>query len=297
MAAALAAAETIGYPVMLKSTAGGGGIGMQQCADALALEAAFASVQRLAGANFRDTGVFIEKFIANARHIEVQIFGNGQGRVLALGERDCSLQRRNQKVVEEAPAPGLSDAVRARLHAAAVRMGTAVNYRSAGTVEFVYDADSAQFHFLEVNTRLQVEHGVTEEIGGIDLVEWMVRLAAGEDPAPPDFRFVPRGHAIQARVYAEDPVRGFRPGSGLLTEVHFGEPARVDGWIEAGTQVTSHYDPLLAKVIVHGADREAARAALDDVLAVSAIHGITPLPTSARRSCSKESWAGTGAKS
>jgi urea carboxylase len=179
--AALDAALQIGYPVMLKSTAGGGGIGMQQCASPEELARAFPVVQRLAGNNFRDTGVLVEKYIANARHIEVQIFGDGRGTVVALGERDCSIQRRNQKVIEEAPAPGLTPTARAALHAAAARLGRAVGYRSAGTVEFVHDADTEQSFFLEVNTRLQVEHGVTEEVGGIDLVEWMIRVAA-DDP-------------------------------------------------------------------------------------------------------------------
>ena len=181
--AALAEARRIGYPVMLKSTAGGGGIGMQQCHSPDDLQRAFESVRRLASNNFRDSGVFLEKYLANARHIEVQIFGDGKGTVIALGERDCSIQRRNQKVIEETPAPGLSTATREALHAAAVRLGSAVNYRSAGTVEFVFDADSGEFYFLEVNTRLQVEHGVTEEVGGIDLVEWMIRVAAGTPPA------------------------------------------------------------------------------------------------------------------
>ena len=179
---ALHEAEAIGYPVMLKSTAGGGGIGMQLCPDAAALGAAFDSVRRLSRNNFSDAGLFLEKYVANARHVEVQIFGDGDGRVIALGERDCSLQRRNQKVIEETPAPGLRETVREQLLASARRLGKAVNYRSAGTVEFLYDAATEKFYFLEVNTRLQVEHGVTEEVTGVDLVEWMVRLAAGELP-------------------------------------------------------------------------------------------------------------------
>jgi urea carboxylase len=272
--AALAAAERIGYPVMLKSTAGGGGIGMQQCADAAALRAAFAGVQRLAAGNFSNAGVFVEKYIARARHIEVQVFGDGQGRVVALGERDCSLQRRNQKVIEEAPAPGLARQERERLHQAALRLAAAVSYRSAGTVEFVYDADTGQFYFLEVNTRLQVEHGVTEQVGGIDLVEWMVRVAAGDWPVPEGFRFEARGHAIQARIYAEDPLREFRPCGGLLTEVRFPDDVRVDGWVETGAEVTGHYDPLLAKVIVHADDRGAALARMDAALAQSRVRGI-----------------------
>jgi len=180
--AALAAAERIGYPVMLKSTAGGGGIGMRRCNSAQELRESFAAVQRLAAGNFRNAGVFLEKFVARARHIEVQLFGDGRGLCVALGERDCSVQRRNQKVIEESPAPGLDSDARRELHDAARRLGSAVGYRSAGTMEFVYDAALAKFYFLEVNTRLQVEHGVTEEVGGIDLVEWMIhrrRCATG----------------------------------------------------------------------------------------------------------------------
>jgi urea carboxylase len=272
--AALAAAETIGYPVMLKSTAGGGGIGMRRCDSAADLSESFAAVQRLAAGNFRNSGVFLEKFVARARHIEVQIFGDGHGTVIALGERDCSVQRRNQKVIEESPAPGLDESTRAQLHAAAVRLGEKVQYRSAGTVEFVYDADAAKFYFLEVNTRLQVEHGVTEEVGGIDLVEWMIRTAAGE---PPDLRehwHVPLGHAIQARVYAEDPARGFRPSSGLLTQVKLPQHLRVDGWVEAGTEVTGYYDPMLAKVIARGETREMAISNLAHALRGARIDGI-----------------------
>lgn len=272
--AALTEAQRIGYPAMLKSTAGGGGIGMQQCHTPPDLQRAFDSVRRLATNNFRDSGVFLEKYLANARHIEVQIFGDGNSTVIALGERDCSIQRRNQKVIEETPAPGLTDATRAALHAAATRLGRAVNYRSAGTVEFVFDADSGQFYFLEVNTRLQVEHGVTEEVGGIDLVEWMIRVAAGEPPALSQHHHLPQGHAIQARVYAEDPARGFRPCSGLLTRVQLPTDVRVDGWIETGTEVSGYYDPLLAKIIARGATREEAISNLSRALAATEIHGI-----------------------
>src|SRR5271168_689233 len=196
----------IGYPLMLKSTAGGGGIGMQLVKHEAELAEALRTVERLAARNFSRGGVFLEKYIERARHIEVQIFGDGLGRVIALGERDCSTQRRNQKIIEETPAPALSDATRAALHAAAIRLGRAVNYRSAGTVEFVFDVASGEFYFLEVNTRLQVEHGVTEEVTGIDLVEWMVRVAAKDDLkllAPE-----PSGASIQVRIYAEDPARG-----------------------------------------------------------------------------------------
>ena len=278
--AALAAAEQVGYPVMLKSTAGGGGIGMQVCQDRKTLEQAFASVKRLSANNFSNDGVFLEKYIARARHIEVQIFGDGQGKAIALGERDCSAQRRHQKVLEETPAPGIPDEVRKRLHDTAARLMQAVNYRNAGTVEFIYDAQAHDFWFLEVNTRLQVEHGVTEKVYGVDLVEWMVKLADGSLPDLSELAVTsPQGWAIQARVYAEDPNKQFQPSAGLLTHVHFPEaaaqsPLRIDHWIEAGIEVSPLYDPMLAKVIVHQDDREQALAALDQALNDTCIEGI-----------------------
>ncbi|RCX24779.1 urea carboxylase [Thioalbus denitrificans] len=271
---ALAEAARIGYPVMLKSTAGGGGIGMQLCRDEAELREAYHSVERLSRNNFGQVGMFLEKFIERARHIEVQIFGDGAGRVVALGERDCSVQRRNQKVIEETPAPGLDDALRARLHAAAVRLGRAVGYRSAGTVEFIFDADTDDFHFLEVNTRLQVEHGVTEEVYGVDLVEWMVRQAAGESEFLDSYRPNPRGWAIQARLYAEDPARNFQPSAGLLTEADFAGTARVETWVERGSEVPPHYDPMIAKIICAGADRAEALANLSRALAATRVAGI-----------------------
>src|SRR5580658_682171 len=272
--AAVNAAEQVGYPVMLKATAGGGGIGMRVCEDAAAVRAGFAAVARLAAGHFKDGGVFLERFVAEARHIEVQLFGDGAGRVIALGERDCSLQRRNQKVVEETPAPGLPGATRAAMLSAAVRLGEAARYRSAGTVEFLYDQAADRFFFLEVNTRLQVEHGVTEEVTGVDLVEWMVRGAAG------DFSFMDagaptaQGASIQARLYAEDPGHEFRPSSGVLTEVAFPAGPRVDGWVAAGAAVSAHYDPLLAKLIVCAADRPAAVQALQAALGETRLAGI-----------------------
>ncbi|MDR7028469.1 urea carboxylase [Rhizobium rosettiformans] len=271
---ALSVAEEIGYPVMLKSTAGGGGIGMQLCDNAEALAAAFDTVQRTAKSSFGDARVYLERFVSKARHVEVQIFGDGKGRVIALGERDCSLQRRNQKVIEETPAPGLSDAVRQRLHAAAVSLGQQVVYASAGTVEFIYDPAREEFYFLEVNTRLQVEHPVTEAVFGVDLVEWMIRQAAGEDVLTGRQNLVPKGAAIEARVYAEMPHAGFRPSAGLLTEVVFPDGVRVDGWVEPGTEVTPFYDPMLAKVIVSGADRNTAIAALSSALEKTSLAGI-----------------------
>ncbi len=271
---AVAAALKIGFPVMLKSTAGGGGIGMKICRDEAELLREFESVVRLSERSFGFGAVFIERFIERGRHVEVQIFGDGNGKVLALGERDCSVQRRNQKVFEETPAPNLSEKTRTALHAAAVKLGESVNYRSAGTVEFIYDADHSDFFFLEVNTRLQVEHGVTELVTGIDLVEWMARLALDPSWKLPEISPVPKGCAIQARVYAEDPNHNFRPSSGLLTEVSFPEWTRCDGWIAAGTEVSPFYDPLLAKVMVHAADREQAVFLLEKALGETKISGI-----------------------
>ncbi|WP_064686059.1 urea carboxylase [Rhizobium bangladeshense] len=271
---ALSAAEAIGYPVMLKSTAGGGGIGMQLCADPESLQASFESVQRTARASFGDARVYIERFVAEARHVEVQIFGDGRGKVIALGERDCSLQRRNQKVVEETPAPDLSTATRGRLHKAAIDLGVSVSYESAGTVEFIYDPQREEFYFLEVNTRLQVEHPVTEAVFGIDLVEWMIRQAAGEDVLSGAKTLAPKGAAIEVRVYAEMPHADFRPSAGLLTEVAFSQDARIDGWIETGTEVTPFYDPMLAKLIVSAENRPAAIEKLQKALAETSISGI-----------------------
>ncbi|MBW4582492.1 MAG: urea carboxylase [Tildeniella nuda ZEHNDER 1965/U140] len=268
------AATAIGYPVMIKSTAGGGGIGMQLCREEETLASLFETVQRLSRNNFNESGVFLEKYVERARHIEVQIFGDGQGTVIALGERDCSIQRRNQKVIEEAPAPQISAALRQQLYTSAMQLGQAVHYRSAGTVEFIYDVDTEQFYFLEVNTRLQVEHGVTEAITGIDLVEWMVRQAAGESLSLDTYRYQPNGHSIQVRVYAEDPNKTFQPSSGMLTNVQFPANIRCDTWIATGTEVSPFYDPLLAKVIVHGASRAVAIASLQTALATSRIDGI-----------------------
>jgi urea carboxylase len=271
---AVAEGERIGWPVMLKSTAGGGGIGMQLCNSGEELREKFETVRSLGRNNFADDGLYLEKFVEVARHVEVQLFGDGHGQVISLGERDCSTQRRNQKVIEETPAPGLSEEQRAALCAAAVRLGREVGYRSAGTVEFVYDVKADAFYFLEVNTRLQVEHGVTEMVTGLDLVEWMLRVAAEEPPDLENYRHEPRGHSIQVRIYAEDPGKDFQPSSGLLTEVVFPEEARCDHWLSAGTEVSTFYDPLLAKLLVHGDTRDAALAKLDTALAAARIEGI-----------------------
>ncbi|WP_327322420.1 5-oxoprolinase/urea amidolyase family protein [Streptomyces sp. NBC_01210] len=273
LAAALAAADGIGYPVMLKATGGGGGIGMRAVHDAEGLADAWERVHRVAAASFSSAGVFLERLVERARHVEVQIFGDGEGRVVTFGDRDCSLQRRNQKVLEEAPAPGLPDSVRTQLTSSARELCASVGYRSAGTVEFVYDAAREEAYFLEVNTRLQVEHPVTEEIYGVDLVEWMLRLAQGETAVVRE-PGAPRGHAVEARVYAEDPSRDHRPGAGLLTRVSFPTDVRVDSWVETGTEVTTAYDPMLAKVVAYGADRAEAIERLDSALAATRVDGI-----------------------
>ena len=266
---AVTAAEKIGYPIMLKSTAGGGGIGMTVCRDERELRESYERIKRLSENNFKNAGLFVEKYVERGRHVEVQIFGDGEGNAVVLGERDCSVQRRNQKVVEETPAPNLPEKTRRELHKAALRLVQGVKYRSAGTVEFIYDAKEDKFYFLEVNTRLQVEHGVTETVFGVDLVRWMIELAAGIRPFEIGAEFSPQGHAIEFRVYAEDPGKNYRPSSGLLTEVDFPKDARVDTWVSRGTEVSAFYDPLLAKVIVAGKDRaeniEKAKAALAKV--------------------------------
>ncbi|WP_448645973.1 urea carboxylase [Pseudomonas mohnii] len=278
--AALIAGEQVGYPVMLKSTAGGGGIGMRVCRSATELSESFEAVKRLGQNNFSDAGVFIEKYIQRARHLEVQVFGDGRGEVIALGVRDCSVQRRNQKVLEETPAPNLPDGMADELCAAAIKLAKAVNYRSAGTVEFVFDSDAQRFYFLEVNTRLQVEHGVTEQVWGVDLVRWMVQLAAGDLPPLQALRqgLQPEGHAIQARLYAEDPGRDFQPSPGLLTAVNFpaanGIQLRIDTWVEAGCEIPPYFDPMIAKVISWAPTREQARADLHQALGDSLLYGV-----------------------
>jgi urea carboxylase len=271
---ALAHAVRIGYPVMLKSTGGGGGIGMRRCASADELGSAFEAVARLARSNFKNAGLFLEKLVSPARHVEVQIFGDGAGKILALGDRDCSVQRRNQKVLEETPAPGLSDATRRGLFAAAVAIGKSARYRSAGTVEFILDPATQAFYFLEVNTRIQVEHGITEEVTGVDLVEWMIRLGAGELPDLDTLARPSQGASIEARLYAEDPGRGFQPSCGLVSHAVFPGDARVETWVETGTEVTPHYDPMVAKIIGTGADRAEAIERLSRALRDTRVDGI-----------------------
>jgi urea carboxylase len=251
---------------------------MRVCRNVIELREAYESVRRLGEANFRHGGVFLEKFVEQARHIEVQLFGDGHGRVLALGERDCSAQRRNQKVLEETPAPNLAQEVRASLLEAARRLGESVSYRSAGTVEFLYDATAEAFYFLEVNTRLQVEHGVTEEVYGVDLVEGMLRLANGDADFWGDWaervQAGPRGASIQARIYAEIPAKNFQPSTGLCTRVEFPAELRVETWVETGSEVTAYYDPMLAKLIATAPTREEALDKLQRGLAATHLDGL-----------------------
>lgn len=268
-------AKRIGYPVMIKSTAGGGGIGIRICENEEELLSSYDNVCHLAESNFNDAGVFLEKYIARARHVEVQIFGNEEGEIAILGERDCSVQRRNQKVVEEAPAPNFPEEVRKKMHGAAKSLAKEASYRSAGTVEFLYDESTEGFYFLEVNTRLQVEHGITEEIMGVDLVEWMIKEAAGELHGIENLSLQPKGHAIEVRVYAEDCHNNFRPSSGKVDDVSFSPKARVESWIRKNIEVSALYDPMLAKLIVHGKDRADALRKMIDVLEESRLYGIT----------------------
>jgi urea carboxylase len=272
---AVSEAAQIGYPVILKSTAGGGGIGMRVCPDETVLRSAFEAVSHLAETNFKNGGVFLEKYIARARHVEVQIFGNQFGEVVTLGERDCSVQRRNQKVVEESPAPNFPSKVREEMLASAKRLAEEVGYRSAGTVEFLYDPETYAYYFLEVNTRLQVEHGVTEEVLGIDLVEWMVREAADELQDLASLVPTAKGHSLQARIYAEDCFHQFRPSAGQLDQAVFSQQARIETWVRDGINVTTLYDPMLAKIIVHGTDRADALAKLERAIEETRLYGLT----------------------
>ncbi|NCD34788.1 MAG: urea carboxylase [Spartobacteria bacterium] len=269
---AIETANELGYPLMLKSTAGGGGIGLTKVTCEEELIHAYESVRRLSQNFFKNDGVFLERFIDHARHIEVQIFGDGEGHIAILGERDCSSQRRNQKVIEETPAHGISDAARSAMHAAARKLGESVAYRSAGTVEFIYDTASDAFYFLEVNTRLQVEHPVTEEVFGIDLVEWMLKTAANH-PLELDQPWIPQGASIEVRIYAEDPTQNFTPSPGIISKVSFPTDVRVDSWISDGTDVSPYYDPMLAKLIVKGKNRAEALRKMSQALESTELYG------------------------
>lgn len=266
-------AARLEYPIMVKSTAGGGGIGLQKVDSEDEIERVFETVQHQGQAYFGDSGVFLERFVENARHVEIQMMGDGYGKAIALGERDCSLQRRNQKIIEETPAPNLPEATRASMRKAAESLGSILNYKCAGTVEFIYDEKRDEFYFLEVNARLQVEHPITEMVTGLDLVEWMLRIAADD---PPDFdssKICVTGASMEARLYAENPVKNFKPSPGQLTEVKFPSWARVDTWVSKGTKVSAEYDPTLAKIIVHGKDRNEAILKLNKALNETSIYG------------------------
>ncbi|MEN9717687.1 MAG: hypothetical protein RIQ99_565 [Pseudomonadota bacterium] len=267
-----AEADAIGYPVLIKAVAGGGGKGMRRVDSTDAFMAALESCRRESAAAFGDDHVLIEKYILSPRHIEVQVFGDRHGNVVHLFERDCSLQRRHQKVIEEAPAPGMDQATRTAICDAAVRAARAVNYTGAGTIEFIADASAGlrpdRVWFMEMNTRLQVEHPVTEAITGVDLVEWQLRIAAGEPMPLQQDALVITGHAIEVRLYAEDPAKGFLPATGRLAHLHLSDSVRVDTGVAQGDTISPFYDPMIAKLIAHGPTRDAARqalmAALDD---------------------------------
>jgi acetyl-CoA/propionyl-CoA carboxylase, biotin carboxylase, biotin carboxyl carrier protein len=273
----IAAADEIGYPVLVKPSAGGGGKGMRMVERPADLPAALVSARRESAAAFGDDTLFLERFVLRPRHIEVQVLADAYANVVHLGERECSLQRRHQKVIEEAPSPLLDAATRARIGAAACDTARSVDYTGAGTVEFIVSADRPdEFFFMEMNTRLQVEHPITEMVTGWDLVEWQVRIAAGEKLTVAQADIALHGHAIEARVYAEDPARGFLPTGGDVLAVVEPDAAgmRVDSGLSAGMVVGSDYDPMLAKVVAHGADRAAALRTLDRALADTAVLGV-----------------------
>ncbi len=272
----LGRAEAIGFPVLIKASAGGGGKGMRIVRRGAEFEAALASCRREAKSAFGDDRVLIERYLERPRHIEFQVFGDAHGNCVHLFERDCSVQRRHQKVLEEAPAPGMTIARRREMGEAAVAAARAINYQGAGTVEFIAEQDG-RFYFMEMNTRLQVEHPVTEMVTGLDLVEWQLRVAAGEPLPRAQDEIRIRGHAIEARLYAEDPARDFLPATGRLAHLAFpaaSDSVRIDTGVESGAIITPHYDPMIAKLIVWGEDRGAALARLRAALAACEVVGV-----------------------
>jgi acetyl/propionyl-CoA carboxylase alpha subunit len=279
-AAAERVAAVIGFPLILKSAAGGGGIGMMRVTGGAELASAFSTARRRAEAAFGDGALYIERYLEHPRHVEVQILGDGRGGIVHLHERECSIQRRHQKLIEESPAPGLAAAVKAGLAQAAVRGARAIGYVNAGTMEFLMDA-AGSVYFLEMNTRLQVEHPVTEEVTGLDLVVAQLRVAAGEPLAWPQEQIVQRGAVIECRVYAEDPVRGFLPSPGTIQRLRLpdGEGIRVESGIIEGSVVSVHYDPLLVKVIARGESRAQAIERLAAALNACIVEGVqTTIP-------------------
>jgi 3-methylcrotonyl-CoA carboxylase alpha subunit len=270
-----AAARALGFPLLIKPTAGGGGKGMRIVRDPQDFAEALGGARREAAKSFGDPRVLLERFVEKGRHVEIQVFADAHGNAVHLHERDCSLQRRHQKVIEEAPAPRLADATRAAMGAAAVAAAKAVDYRSAGTVEFLYDG--REFYFLEMNTRLQVEHPVTEMITGLDLVEWQLRVAAGEPLPLAQGEIASHGHAVEARLYAEDPDRGFLPSTGRLSRLRLPSQlphVRVDAGVEEGDEVTVHYDPMIAKLIAWAPDRAQAIERLGQALEATEVEGV-----------------------
>ena len=269
-------AYEVGYPVLIKAVAGGGGKGMRRVDKALAFDEALDAARREAASAFGDDRVLVERYVTDPRHVEIQVFADAQGRTVSLFERDCSVQRRHQKVVEEAPAPGMGEAMRHAMGEAAVRAAQAVGYVGAGTVEFIAEGAGGlsqdAYYFMEMNTRLQVEHPVTEMVTGIDLVEWQLRIASGER-LPEGRPRPPRGHALEVRLYAEDPDHDFLPSSGRIAALAWPQGIRVDAGVEAGDVVSAHYDPMIAKLIVHAADRTAAIAAMADALENTVVIG------------------------
>ena len=292
-------AARIGYPVLIKAVAGGGGKGMRRVDQAEDFKDALISAQREGLNAFSDPKVLIEKYIEVPRHIEIQLFADEHGQVVHLFERDCSLQRRHQKVIEEAPAPGLPEAMRQAMGNAAVKAAQAISYRGAGTVEFIVDVSKgigtpdswAPFYFMEMNTRLQVEHPVTEEITGLDLVEWQLRVAAGEPLPKTQEELTLTGHAIEARLYAEDPQNDFLPATGTLERLDFPTTARIESAVEAGDAVSPFYDPMIAKIVVHGKDRKQALSRMREALIETKLRGLATNLGFLRRVVSDEAFA------
>jgi 3-methylcrotonyl-CoA carboxylase alpha subunit len=270
------AAKEIGYPVLIKAAAGGGGKGMRVVNEESELHESMESARREALNAFGDERLLIEKYLANAHHVEFQVFGDRHGNLVHLFERECSVQRRHQKIIEETPSPLLTPQIREQMGEAAVNAARAVNYYNAGTVEFIFDPDLSSFFFLEMNTRLQVEHPVTELVTGLDLVHWQIRVAAGDRFPFPQPHFTQRGHAIECRIYAEDPGNGFLPSTGELLQYiePRGPGIRVDSGFTAGDEVTHFYDPLLAKLIVHAEDRQKAIQRMQAALKEFIVHGV-----------------------
>lgn len=274
---ALAVARRIGYPVLIKAVAGGGGKGMRIARNDVSLVQGFMTAASEAERAFGNPAVYIEKYIERARHIEVQVIGDQFGHIVALGERDCSIQRRHQKLIEETPSPGITPDVRKKLLRAAIRGAEAVGYRNAGTIEFLYDEQTHEFYFMEMNTRIQVEHPITEEVTGIDLVREQILVAAGERLSFSERDIRVEGHAIELRVNAEDPFRDFAPSPGKISFVHFpgGPGIRVDSHVYSGYTISPHYDSMIGKIIVHAPDRRRAIARLARALSEFSIEGVS----------------------